>query len=176
MPQKALGQQVMQLCLEAPCDRETSGRLQVSKSCSPISEGSCHKDRRLLVKDCGHQVPRSGLEGTGCRDGVCLGKAPGHRVPRSALEGTCRREASARPQITKSCCLASRSPATVTPWKSSGSAKNKCAVQGLLTAPLCPVLSRCVLRALWCGRVTASTCVSTCHKGPWATLPRSIPR
>ena len=48
------------------------------------------------------------------------------------------------------------------------------AAQGLLAAPLCPVLSRRVLRALWGGRVAASAHIMEGHKGPCDTLPRAI--
>ena len=55
-----------------------------------------------------------------------------------------------------------------------GSAGNEVAAQGLLAAPLCPVLSRRVLRALWGGRVAASAHIVEGHKGPCDTLPRAI--
>ena len=55
-----------------------------------------------------------------------------------------------------------------------GSAGNEVAAQGLFAAPLRPVLSRCVLRALWGGRVAASAHIMEGHKGPCDTLPRAI--
>ena len=42
---------------------------------------------------------------------------------------------------------------------------------GLLTAPLWRTLSRRVLGALWCGPVTSSSYVTTCHKGSFDTVP-----
>ena len=48
------------------------------------------------------------------------------------------------------------------------------AAQGLFAAPLRPVLSRCVLRALWGGCVAASAHTVEGHKGPCDTLPRAI--
>lgn len=50
---------------------------------------------------------------------------------------------------------------------------NERAVRGLLTAPLSPVLSRRLLRALWCALATTSSYVTTCHKGPFDTRFRS---
>ncbi|CAN8178275.1 unnamed protein product, partial [Coccothraustes coccothraustes] len=48
--------------------------------------------------------------------------------------------------------------------KSSGLDTNERAVRGLLTAPLCPVLPRRLLRALWPALGTASSYVTMCHK------------
>ena len=111
------------------------GRFRVSRSCScalkaPATEkpqggyrraspglrGLRHNDRRLLVNDSRHQIPRSVLEGSGRRKGRRLGKAPSHQVLQSGLEGT----------------------AGVTPRKSSGSARNEWAVRHR-SVPSCPV-------------------------------------
>ena len=76
--------------------------------------------------------------------------------------------------------LASRAPAAgkgeaLGKHRGHGSAGNEVAARGVLDALRRPVLSRCVLRAQWGCRVTASTHNTAGHKGPCDILPPACP-